>query len=101
MVREIQLEYDDIILESRGDAQLVLDQMDDLIDTYGVASLADLYEAVGAPYEYTAHNFGWTNIHSAKIQHVSHSPDTHHNSNLVYVCQKGYRGKYLRCYRCE
>lgn len=63
-------EYNDIILESRGDAQLVLDQMDDLIETYGVASLADLYEAVGAPYEYTAHNFGWTNIHSAKIQHV-------------------------------
>lgn len=63
-------DYDDIILESRGDAQLVLDQLDDLIERYGFVSVADLCSAVGMPFNFTAQKFGWNNIRSARIQNV-------------------------------
>lgn len=63
-------DYDDIILESRGDAQLVLDQLDDLIERYGVVSVADLCETVDIPHNFTAQKFGWNNIRNARIQNV-------------------------------
>jgi len=62
--------YDEIILESRGDAEEVLQSMCDLIDGYGVASVADLYELVGATRNYTDNNYGWYSLESAGIQRV-------------------------------
>ena len=40
-------EYEDIILETRGEAEEVLMRMDELIDTYGIVSVGDLYDLVG------------------------------------------------------
>ena len=42
-----------ITLDSRTDAEDVLVAMDELIDCYGKASVADLYEAVGIDGDYT------------------------------------------------
>lgn len=39
--------HDDIILENRGEAEEVLARMDELIETYGVVSVADMYDLVG------------------------------------------------------
>ena len=36
--------YDDIILDSRGEAEDVLSRMDELMDTYGLVRVADLYD---------------------------------------------------------
>ncbi len=58
--------YDDIILESRGEAEDVLDRMGELIDTYGMASVADLYDLVGISGNYTDNKYGWTNIRNAE-----------------------------------
>ena len=38
--------YDDIILDNRGEAEDVLARMDELVATYGIASVADLYDLV-------------------------------------------------------
>ena len=57
---------DDIILETRGEAEEVLSRMDELIDTYGVVSVADLYDLVGITGNYTDNKYGWTNIRNAK-----------------------------------
>lgn len=59
--------YDDIILESRGDAEEVLDQLNDLIDTYKIASVADLYDLVGITGNYTDNKYGWTNLANADV----------------------------------
>ena len=59
--------YDDVILESRGDAEAVLSQMNDLIDTYGMVSVADLYDLVGISGDYTDNKYGWTNIRNAEV----------------------------------
>lgn len=58
--------YDDIILESRGEAEEVLTRMDELIETYGIVSVADLYDLVGITGNYTDNNYGWTNIRNAE-----------------------------------
>lgn len=61
---------DDIILGSRGEAEDVLDRMGELIDTYGVVSVADLKDLVGISGPYTDNKYGWTSIRSAEIVRV-------------------------------
>jgi hypothetical protein len=58
--------YDDIILESRGEAEDVLSRMDELIEMYGEASVADLYDLVGVTGQYTDNRYGWTNLKNAE-----------------------------------
>lgn len=61
-------DYDEIVFETRGDAELVLDTLFDIIDRYEEVSVADLYEAA----EITNHNFmatryGWTDLRGSEI----------------------------------
>lgn len=58
--------YNDIILETRSEAEEVLTRMDEAIDTYGVVSVADLYDLVGISGNYTDNKYGWTNIKNAE-----------------------------------
>lgn len=62
--------YDDIIFDSRGDAELVLNRMDEMIDQYGIVSVADMYEMAELSGEYTYNDYGWNDIHSASIVRV-------------------------------
>lgn len=59
--------FDDIIIPSRGDAEKVLDNMDEIIDTYNVVSVGDFYDLVGiSDNNPMIHRYGWTNIGNAK-----------------------------------
>lgn len=58
--------HEDIILESRGEAEEVLSRMDELIDMYGTVSVADLYDLIGKSCAYTDNKYGWTNIRNAE-----------------------------------
>ena len=60
-------EFDDVIIETRAEAEDVLSRMDDLVSSYGVVSVADYYDLVGVRCEYTANNYGWTNIRNADV----------------------------------
>lgn len=60
-------DYDDILLDSRGDAEEVLIQLEDIIDRYKVARVADLYELIGVTPPYTAYKYGWSSLKSAKV----------------------------------
>ena len=57
---------DDIVLESRGEAEDVLTRMDELIETYGCVSVADLYDLIGKTCQYTDNKYGWINIRNAE-----------------------------------
>lgn len=63
-------DYDEIILESRGEAEEVLNKMDELLDVYGVVSVADLYDLVGINGNYTDNKYGWTNLRAASVQRI-------------------------------
>lgn len=58
--------HDDIILESRGEAEEVLSRMGELIEVYGTVSVADMYDLVGKSCNYTDNKYGWTNIRNAE-----------------------------------
>ena len=66
--RVLGYDYEDVILESRREAEEVLNRMEDLIDSYGVVSVADLYDLVGISGNYTDNKYGWTNLRAAGIE---------------------------------
>lgn len=64
-------DYDDIVFDTRGDADLVLDQMESAINQYSLVSVADLYDLAGITCRsYTANKYGWTDLRGAKVVHV-------------------------------
>ena len=64
------LNYDDLVFENRGEADLVLTRLCEVIETYGVATVGDLYDAVGKTCDYTYEKYGWTNLGTAKVSRV-------------------------------
>ncbi len=62
--------YDDIVLETRGEAEAVLSRMDEIMEEYEIVRVADLYDLVGVTGEHTDNKYGWTNIRNAKIERV-------------------------------
>ena len=66
-------EYDDIVFETRGDAELALEQMEMAIEAYGNVSVRDLYDLAGVTCQqgYTANNYGWTNLRGARVMRIS------------------------------
>lgn len=60
-------DYNDITLDDRGEAEEVLMRMDELLDTYGVVSVADFYDLVGVVGNYTDGKYGWTNLRNASV----------------------------------
>lgn len=63
-------QYDDIILETRGEAEAVLSRMDEIMEEYEIVRVADLYDLVGITGEHTDNKYGWTNIRNARIERV-------------------------------
>lgn len=65
------MDFDDLILPTRYEAEEVLRSLDDLIETYRIVSVADMYEAAGIrDFEYTARNYGWKDIRRAEVVRV-------------------------------
>lgn len=62
--------YDDVIVETRGEAEEVLARMDEIMEEYEVVRVADLYDLVGVTGEHTDNKYGWTNIRNAQIERV-------------------------------
>lgn len=62
--------YDDIIIETRGEAEAVLSRMDEIMEEYGIVRVADLFDLVGITGDYTDNKYGWTNIRNAEVVRV-------------------------------
>lgn len=62
--------FDEIVLESRAAADEVLQAMYDLLSTYDVVSVADLYELVGQTPSYTDEKWGWMDLRGSSIVRV-------------------------------
>lgn len=62
--------FDDIILENRGEAEEVRNHLVDLIIDYGQATVSDLYDLVGITGEFTDNKYGWTDLRSSSVGRV-------------------------------
>ena len=61
-------DYDNIIFSNRGDAEAVLSTMLELIDQFGVVSVADYFELARVNTQnYTANKYGWTSLRNAQV----------------------------------
>lgn len=60
--------YEDVIFDNIQDAKEVLSKMDEVIDTYKMVSVADLYEFAGINASTTDHRYGWLDIRSARVE---------------------------------
>ncbi len=64
-------DYDEIIFETRGDAEAVLDAMYDILNQYKVVSVAELYDLASiTTHNYTCNNYGWIDLRGSSVVHV-------------------------------
>jgi len=64
------LNFDDIFLDTREEAGMVLEELQGRIEDYDRCTVADLYDAVGWDHDYTESKYGWYDLESAKIIRV-------------------------------
>lgn len=64
-------DYDEIIFDDRGEAEDVITRMGELLDTYGVVSVADMYDLAGLTCDFTFNRYGWTSIRTAEVRRTS------------------------------
>lgn len=64
------VDYEDIVVDHRGEAESILERLDELVSMYGMASIADMYDLVGITAPYTANKYGWTDIRNAKVVRI-------------------------------
>lgn len=62
-------DFADLVFDTRGEAKSVLSSMDELIDHYGVVTVADMCDLAGVTCNYTDNKYGWMNIASAQVVH--------------------------------
>jgi len=62
--------YEDVILETRGDAEEALDALREAIEVYHSVSVADLYDLVGAEHNYMDRSVGWTDLRDAEVRRL-------------------------------
>lgn len=62
--------FDEIVLESRAEAETVLERLIDTIDTFDVATVSDLYDLVGISGSFVDSQWGWTDLRDASLRRV-------------------------------
>lgn len=62
--------FEDVVIESRGEAEEVLERLVEMIETYDVVTVADYYDLVGIDSSYTDNKYGWTNLNRANVARV-------------------------------
>lgn len=55
----------EVVVPTRGDAELVIDALCEKIDIFGIATVGDYYDAVGIKTSAIDFKYGWVNLSSA------------------------------------
>lgn len=61
-----RFDYEDIVFESRGQAEAVISEMEHVIGRYGFVTVADLFDMVDLTAPYTGNKYGWTSVRHAE-----------------------------------
>lgn len=59
--------YEEVCCETRADAKDLIDNMRDIVETYGYISVMDLYDLAEMDTEFTDQNYGWDDVSGASI----------------------------------
>lgn len=59
--------FDEVVIQTRQEAEDVLDAMFDLLSQYESVNVADLYELTGIQSSHTDHKWGWVELRGATV----------------------------------
>ena len=59
---------DDVYFNSRGEAELVLDGMQEILNDYKQVTVADFYDLAGVSTEFTDNKYGWTDLRGCEVR---------------------------------
>lgn len=59
--------FDDVVFETRAEAELVLDGMAELMNEYRQVTVADFYDLAGMSTTFTDNKYGWTDLRGARV----------------------------------
>lgn len=63
-----RLDYDEVLYDTRGEAESVLDRMYDIIREYGIVSVSDFYEISDIPNDnYMLNRYGWNDLSGTRV----------------------------------
>ena len=65
-------DFDEVILQSRAEAEEVIDNLYEVVSQYGAASVADLYQLVGITASHQDTKWGWTELRGTGVSKVRH-----------------------------
>lgn len=63
--------FDEIILESRAEANEIIEQMYEIVSKFEEVSVSDLYKMVGMDAEFTDEKWGWTDMAGSDVTRLS------------------------------
>ena len=63
-------DFGELVITDRGEAEEVIDRLNDLVDNYGLATVSDLYDLLGMHANYTDQKWGWTNLATASVNPI-------------------------------
>lgn len=63
-------DFDEIVLQSRAEAEEVIERMYDIVAKYDTATVADLYELVGIRSTHVDNKWGWSDMRGAGVARV-------------------------------
>lgn len=71
--RDSRFDYRDIIFDTKGEAERVIDKLCELTEEYGQASVADLFDVAGMSRKSTFidNAWGWDNLDEARSRRVA------------------------------
>lgn len=62
--------FEELVFNNRGEAEVVLSRLQDVINEYRMVSVSELYELIGHPTSHTDNKYGWYNLAGAGVQQV-------------------------------
>jgi hypothetical protein len=62
--------FDEIVINTRPEAEEVLDRMFDLISKYDAVAVSDLYELTGITATHADHKWGWDDLRGSNVGRV-------------------------------
>lgn len=63
-------QFDEIILQTRDDAEAVLERLYDLVAQFSTATVSDLYSLIGEKGKYTDEMWGWKDMRGSTVRRV-------------------------------
>lgn len=63
-----RFDVDEIVYDTRGEAEAVLSGMEEMIDHYKLVTIADMYDMSELPAPYTSNRYGWTSLTTASVE---------------------------------